>query len=329
MEVVPVGRDERTGLIEVIGRGPSAFETLLAASDERILFIPELTADLVANGADPACMGHAYGMRTMTFVHDLIPLRLHHHYSAEAQAMFTAYFESFALTDAVMATTQVVADNLRSFLQERALRVPPISILPLPAQFGDHPRIAETALPLIAGEPLKLAALLSWERRKNLLGLLRALAWAQAETAISLTLVGRRGLDPAYDIEVDAMLERSSAVTVAGSLSDDAVAVVIAASHATIYSSWEEGFGLPIGESLWLGRPCLCHDGSSMAEIAPGGGTLMVDMTNEAAIAAALVSLAKRPTLLSTLAAEAVARPLTSWQDYAAAVAATVIAIAE
>lgn len=325
-EVVPVGRDERSGLIEVIGHGHVAFEALLAAAAERTLFIPELTADLVARGADPAAMGRAYGMRTVSFVHDLIPLKLRDHYSAEALAMFTAYFESFARTDAVLATTRGVAEELRVFLSERALRVPPVTVVPLPAQFGDHPRVMAAMAAPAAGESLKLAALVSWERRKNLLGLLRALARAQAAAPITLTLVGRRGLDPGYDTEVDAQLATASGVTVAGSVTDAEAAAIIAASHATVYPSWEEGFGLPIGESLWLGRPCLCHDGSSMAETAPGGGTLMVDMTDEAALAAALVSLATQPAALTGLGAEAVARPLTSWLDYAGAVGASLSA---
>ncbi len=79
---------------------------------------------------------------------------------------------------------------------------------------------------------------------------------AQRTAAIELTLVGRRGLEAAYDAEVDALLARQYQ----GSSSPDAYRTTcwwhaIAACHATVYPSWEEGFGLPVGESLWLGRP--------------------------------------------------------------------------
>ena len=325
LDVVPVGRDDRSGLIEVIGRGPAAFEALLAASGRRsLLFIPELTADLVAAGSDPVCMGQAYGMRTLAFVHDLIPLKLSTHYTAEAMAAYTAYYEGFARADSVLATTLGVADELRRFLEGRALRVPPVAVVPLPAQFGDTPRVVEARPARDAGAPLKLVSVVTWERRKNLLGLLSALARARRASPVPLvlTLVGRRGHDAAFDVEVDALLARTSDVTVAGTLPDAALAALVDACDATLYPSFEEGFGLPVVESLWLGRPCLCHDGSSLAEIAPGGGTLMVDMRNEAAIADALVSLVTRPDLLTRLAAEATRRPLTSWDDYASAVAA-------
>ena len=321
-EVVPVGRHEGSGLIEVIGRGPSAFDAAVQGSGERsILFIPELTADLVARGADPACMAKAYGMRTLTLVHDLIPLKLREQYSVETLAMFTAYYESFARTDAVLATTKGVANELRAFLDDRALFLPPINVVPLPAQFGDHARVTEAATTRREGESLKLVAVVSWERRKNLLRLLEAFRQARRSVAIELTLVGRRGLDTAYDAEVEALLATVSGATFAGAIPDHALVELIASSHGTIYPSWEEGFGLPIGESLWLGRPCVCHHGSSMAEIAPGGGTLMIDMRNEDAIADALLSLATKPELLVRLSDEARMRPLLAWDDYAAAVA--------
>ena len=322
-DIVPLGRHECSGLIEIIGRGAAAFETMLAGSgDHPILFIPELPADLVGRGVGPASMANAYGMRTLALVHDLIPLKLSQHYSATDLAMFVAYYESFSRIDAVLATTQGVAGELRRFLEDRALRVPPIMVVPLPAQFGDHPRVMETAVTRRAGEPLRLVTVASWERRKNLLRLLRAVQRAQRDAAIVLTLVGRRGLDAAYDAEVEAQLATAQGVFAQGALPDGGLVQLVAASHATVYPSWEEGFGLPVVESLWLGRPCLCHDASSLAEIAPGGGTMMIDMLDEDAIAAALVALATRPPLLARLAEEAVRRPLASWHDYANATAA-------
>ncbi len=324
-DVVPVGRHESSGLIEFIGRGTAAFEAVLATPGDRpLLLIPELTADLVALGFDPVCMGSAYGMRTLSLVHDLIPIRLREHYTVGAVAMFTAYYESFARTDAVLATTHGVADELRRFLEGRALRVPPIMVVPLPAQLSGTARVISLAPARDEREPLKLVTVVSWERRKNLLRLLRALARAQRETTIALTLVGRRGLDIGYDAEVEALLATARDVTVTGPLPDDALVALIAASHATVYPSSEEGFGLPVGESLWLGRPCMCHDASSLAEIAPGGGTLMIDMLDEDEIVRGMVSLAEQPMLLTRLGEEAIRRPLLSWHDYAGLVVAAV-----
>ena len=78
-----------------------------------------------------------------------------------------------------------------------------------------------------------------------------------------------------------------------------------------------EGFGLPVIESLWFGRPCICANFSVMAENAAGGGCLTTDVRDPEALAAAILQLAESPELRRKIAAEAVTRPLKSWADYA------------
>ena len=87
-----------------------------------------------------------------------------------------------------------------------------------------------------------------------------------------------------------------------------------------MFMSLYEGFGLPITESLWLGKPCLCSDHGSMAEIAAGGGCLPVSARDGNAIEQALERLADDSDLRARLSSEATTRPLTSWLDYANAV---------
>ena len=62
--------------------------------------------------------------------------------------------------------------------------------------------------------------------------------------------------------------------------------------------------------------PCLCHEGSSLAEVAPGGGTLMVDMLDTRAISAGIARLVLEDGLLGRLALEALSRPIRDWETY-------------
>lgn len=328
IDVVPIGWDDRTRLICGIGTSASGsrdLEARLASAKGACLFIPELTADLVGAGIDPVQLGRAYGLRTVAFVHDLIPVKLSGDYAPDVVAMFERYYDSVGAADTIVTTTRYVADDLGRYLERRGIGAPALAVVPLPAQFGDLPRAGEgRGSSRAPGDPLNLVAVASWEPRKNLPGLLAGLRLAQAATSvpITLTLVGHRQLFPDFDRDMAARLATSTGVTVAGRLADEALARLVAAADATVYPSLEEGFGLPIGESLWLGTPCLCHNASSLAEIAPGGGTVMVDMADERAIAAALVAFADDPAALPRLRAEAAARPLADWRDYAAAVAA-------
>lgn len=42
----------------------------------------------------------------------------------------------------------------------------------------------------------------------------------------------------------------------------------------TVFPSLFEGWGLPVGESLWFGKPCICFDNSSLPEVGGGGAIL-------------------------------------------------------
>src|SRR3546814_9879591 len=62
---------------------------------------------------------------------------------------------------------------------------------------------------------------------------------------------------------------------------DEDLNKLYAASDFTVYPSYEEGFGLPILESLWHARPCICMNQGAMAEVALGGGCLQVNVCIE------------------------------------------------
>ena len=90
----------------------------------------------------------------------------------------------------------------------------------------------------------------------------------------------------------------------------------------TVYPSVLEGFGLPIIESLWFGRPCVCANFGVMAENAAGGGCLPVNVRDPQALADAILFLAHSPGKRRELALAATARHLKTWDEYAAQVLA-------
>jgi glycosyltransferase involved in cell wall biosynthesis len=279
------------------------------------LLVPEIPMTVIARGVDPIQIGRAFSLKTAAIVHDLIPIKMADLYDADTRQLFARYYRMFADADLVFATTNHVAGDLRRYLRRARLRVPEIRVIPLPAQLARRPRVPARPLIQEAGRDLELLTVSTWEPRKNLPNLLRALA--RLDVGIRLTIAGRRGNFPGYDAAVDALLATMANVTVIDWVDDDTLVDLYRRHDFSVYSSREEGFGLPILESLWLGTPCLCHNGSSMAEVAPGGGTLMIDMTDEDAIADALRSLASQPSLRQRLAAELAARPLRTWLDYA------------
>ena len=85
----------------------------------------------------------------------------------------------------------------------------------------------------------------------------------------------------------------------------------------TVFASNDEGFGLPIAESVSRGVPCLCAEFGSMAEVAEGGGCLTIDVNDSASLHDGLHRMATDSVLLDRLREEAKSRPLRQWSDYA------------
>lgn len=318
VDVVPIGWDPVRRLPRVPTGG------IGSAAGPGWLILPEIPMSVLDEGLDPIRLAHAYDRRAAAIVHDLIPIRLAHLYGPHERILYGRYFRMFAAADLVLATTELVAGHLRSHLRAEGLPVPPIAVIPLPGQFADRARVRTAPAGRRAGDPLRLLSVSSFEPRKNLPRLLRAVRLAQERGGpeIRLTLVGRRPGHAEHEAEIDGLLAVTAGAVAGDRVDDDRLAELYARHDASLYPSCEEGFGMPVLESLWLGRPCLCHAGSAMAEVAPGGGTLMLDMGDEAAIAAAIAGLAGEPARLDRLTGEALARPLRSWDEYAADVVA-------
>ena len=86
----------------------------------------------------------------------------------------------------------------------------------------------------------------------------------------------------------------------------------------TVFPSLNEGFGLPVVESIACGTPVITSDFGSMREIADaGGGALLVDPRDDHAMADAMRTLLTDDAELERLAKQARQRPLRTWDTYA------------
>jgi glycosyltransferase involved in cell wall biosynthesis len=86
-----------------------------------------------------------------------------------------------------------------------------------------------------------------------------------------------------------------------GHLAPEVLAALYVSCWALVYPSLSEGFGLPILEAMRFGRPILCSETTSCAEVA-GDAALRFDPTRPDAIRAALEQLDRDPALARTLA---------------------------
>ena len=84
----------------------------------------------------------------------------------------------------------------------------------------------------------------------------------------------------------------------------------------SIFLSLYEGWGLPVGESLWFGKPVLASTSSSLPEVGPGMADY-VDAKDEAVVMAGLRRMCFEEGYSERRAKNIATAKLRSWDDYA------------
>lgn len=130
--------------------------------------------------------------------------------------------------------------------------------------------------------------------RKNLDNIMLAFSKFREQTGddIKLLVVG----SAKYQTEESKQIYENSIfkedIIFAGRIPDAELNEVIASSHALVYASLFEGFGIPILEAMRCGVPVITSDLSSMPEVA-GDAALLVDPNSVNSIASALITISK------------------------------------
>jgi glycosyltransferase involved in cell wall biosynthesis len=252
--------------------------------------------------------------RKIAIFHDAMPLRIRGQADSH-DALFAEYVRALAEMDTVICISREVEDDLRRYWQEFGCTPKPTCVLPWPVPFDEARPATESnfgARRLVYVSRLKL--------RKNHLVLLEACEtlWRRGET-FSLDLIGiadawsdtRRILG-----RLRALERQGRPVRWLRHISDAELADAYRACAFTVFPSRLEGFGLPIIESLWHGRPVICGANGAIGEVAAGGGCLLVDQNSPEALAGAIASLLHDEALYHRLFDEIRARTFRTWDDY-------------
>jgi len=291
-------------------------ERVATAADT--LVVPEIFQDLRMRHLPALCA--AFPGRTVAVFHDAVPLRMPAVTHVDERRTFPRYVRALASFHHVICPTREVADDLRFYWSEWGVGGGRISVQPWPTDFGSARPLAPA--PLASRRILCVA---SFHRRKNHLGLLAAaeLLWS-AGLDFELLFIGRTNAHggPAVIAEIKRLTCRGRPLRWLRHVDDQTLHGAYRDCLFSVYPSWREGFGLPILESLWHGRPCVCGGNGALGEVAAGGGCLLVDQTDPVALAAGLRRLLTDAALYHELHSAAQARAFRTWDDYAAALLA-------
>ena len=241
-------------------------------------------------------------------------------YPIEAQRAHAEYMRAITLFDRIFCISEHSKTDLLQFLRKELPRLVNVekrlNTLALPAEFPKTSR-QEAGTPRQTDVPITILSVGTLEPRKNHMVLLDAFERAKVLTRVPMRLIFA-GQGPFADIAkaVSSHCAIHKEVRWIDRPDDDILGDLYRTCDFTVYPSLEEGFGLPILESLWYARPCICRDAGSMKELGKGGGCILVDTTNPDALAAEIVRLAENPELVQKLATEASQRTFKTWQEY-------------
>ncbi len=263
---------------------------------------------------------HRHGWRLAVILHDTIPVEQPEFVPPTLPAQHAGYLRAFSRADLILPTSEASESGWRKFVAAEGLSSPPVQTCRLACDLTGVPRTTRLYVgPRQASGPVKILCVSTLEPRKNHRVLLDAYERASSvRPDLELDLVGA-AYEGSPDIK-NAVLEaaqRLPGLRWHGQADPEKLRTLYAACDFTVYPSVVEGFGLPVIESLWFGRPCVCANFGVMAENAAGGGCLTVDVRDAEALAGAMLTLAGDDGLRRRLASEATTRPLKTWSEYA------------
>ncbi len=264
--------------------------------------------------------------------HDAIPWRLPTLYgdrAASASKNHSDYMKGLYLFERVFANSYSTAQHLTDFLAASGHSTVKISELvtplPLATEFPGVPRpeafsYAEITeyITKMKQRPFRLLCVGSLEPRKNHKSLMKAISylissgnfhgelilvgWANNKIVVDLVC---RAIDITHDIkwEVEA--------------SDQRLTELYNWCDATVYPSIEEGFGLPVAESMWYRKPCICSGAGALGELASLGGCLTTNTSDWQQLAHTIDKLVKDSSLYCSLISSFKGRLMRTWNSYA------------
>lgn len=213
------------------------------------------------------------GAKVLFFIHDIIPEKLPWLVAEGAAPVFQKWLrQAYEMADGIITNSRYTEADVKRDMKEKGHDLP-VAAAQLAHEFMPSPGVPKpprTSVVQIIQSPYVLC-IGTIEGRKNLWALVRVWEALGRDLGLKtprLVLAGKYGwgLDEFQDF-MRATGNVGGLVTVVDRPSDSEIVRLIENCMFTVYPSFYEGWGLPIGESLWLGKTCVASNTSSMPEV--------------------------------------------------------------
>ena len=306
-------------VLQPVTVGPREFIVPFRAT----LLLPEIVGD-DERATRLRTIARFSGGRSVAIGFDCIPVTTAETAAPGMPGAFSRYLSTLARFDAVVPISEAAGQEYRGWrrmLSGAGLSGPQISVLPLPfnAQPEERPAATATRTELgLDGVPIVLSVG-SHEPRKNHLNLLHAaeLNWRDGRDFALVLVGGNSWQTQQFDEFVSSLRRRGRRIVILSGVSDDVVWDLYSLARFSVFCSINEGFGLPVVESLAYGTPVITSNFGSMRDLGEGRGALLVDPHDPIAMAERMRLLLDSDEEIRALSAQATDLPSSSWDDYA------------
>ncbi|KSV69053.1 hypothetical protein N182_32915 [Sinorhizobium sp. GL2] len=285
--VLPADPEAVKSLVMLLQAGNSSKENIRKALDavyaSRIELNPRAGDSYVMVGAfwiychhDLLIRLRIEGVRITLFVHDLIQIKNPEYLSEVANRTFRrSLIDVLSVCDQVLTNSEFVKGEVEEFIRQRLNLSLPVTAVQLPTELPQAASKgsdeAHRRFSALVGKDYVLCVG-TIEIRKNhglLIKVWEALSKELSDDKIPrLVFVGKWG----WNIEeLKKKIVRSKAMDrwllIYNNISDFELDYLYENCLFTVYPSFAEGWGLPVGESLARGKPCVTSSSTSMPEV--------------------------------------------------------------
>jgi glycosyltransferase involved in cell wall biosynthesis len=271
-------------------------------------------------------------LKVASIFYDLIPYTHPDFVSSDASSEFYLYFMALlSISDILVPISSFVGKEIQrniAHFSNQIPKVPLISPIPLASQIAFENNITQ-ASEFAEKDYLSLDKLQkdnfvlcvgSVEIRKNHISLF--VAWRYLEGILGdncpqLVVVGKFGwkAESFFDA-LDRSANLNDKIIVITGVADATLRYLYANCRFTVYPSLDEGWGLPIGESLHAGKVCVTSNVASMPEVGKDLA-VYINPSDPYELADKCLELIQNPGIVDALEAKIQdSRPLRSWADY-------------
>jgi glycosyltransferase involved in cell wall biosynthesis len=262
-----------------------------------------------------------YGIRTAAIFYDIIPITNSVYHGARGEHI--SYMANLLRSDLIIPISVTSAIALEQYYktelgqETHAALAWSAKIVPvlLPEINSETP-----PLPSLEDESKRDIIIMvgTVEPRKRQIEVLKAITQLQTSGAISARTETHvyGSLHPFVSDQFLQIVQANRQVKYFNYATTEAIEMSYKRAMFSIFASNDEGYGLPIAESLARGVPCLTADFGAMAEVATGGGCLTCNVNDPKKLTEAIRTLHEDRAMRRKLRHEISNRPFRDWKIY-------------